>query len=256
VFFILSKLLDVALDPLWWAVSVVVGGLILLRRKPRAGHLLLGLGLAVLLIFSTPPVVGAMWQALERSAPRTFRPETTYDVVVLLGGVVDPSGSLSSEVAYGHNVERLLTVFDLLRTQHARQVILSGGRLGEGLPTEAVFLRDQLLRWGIEPERLVLEEGSKNTHENAVNTAALMQSRPGQTMLVVTSAFHMQRAAGCFTAAGLTFDTLPVDYRVREPSRDNSLLPRSEYLADATRALRELSGRVVYRVLGYSKQPW
>lgn len=253
MFFILSKLLDVALDPLFWAVLGIMLGALFAARKPRFARASVAFALVVLLIFSLSPVVDRLWGALEGSAPNTYRESVTYDVVVLLGGVVDTSGSTATEVAYGNNVERLLTVFDLLRGGKAKQVIISGGPLHEGLPTEALFLKNQLLAWGIEAERIELDVHSKNTHENALQTAALLTNRPGASVLVVTSAFHMQRAAGCFDAVGLKVDTLPVDYRMRRPGTDASLLPRSEYLAESSRALRELSGRLVYRVLGYSK---
>ena len=72
----------------------------------------------------------------------------------------------------------------------------------------------------------------------------------------MTSAFHMDRAAGCFRAEGMTFDTLPVDYRTYDPARfSGSWLPRADRLADSTAALREYVGRIVYRAEGYAKEP-
>ena len=146
-------------------------------------------------------------------------------------------------------------VFDLLRAGKANVVILSGGPLNDALPTEAAFLKGQLLAWGIGEERIVIEPLSKNTHENAVQSAKLVHEHQFASVLMVTSAFHMKRAAGCFRAAGLHVDTLPVDYRMRDPKRDPAVLPRAEYLAESTRAIRELVGRVVYRVLGYATEP-
>ncbi len=253
MFFFLSKLLDVALDPLWWALVAIAVGLVLVRRRPRGAAVSIVVGLGALISFSSPPLVNRLWSSLEAAAPNTYRPSLTYDAVVRLGGVVDTSGSTRAEVAYGNNVERLTAVFDLLRTGKARAAILSGGPLSTGLPTEAAFLQSQLLAWGIEPERLLLDPVSKNTRENAVETAKLVHEHQFASVLVVTSAFHMERAAGCFRAIGLAVDTLPVDYRMRDPRRDTALLPRAEYLSESTRAIRELVGRQVYRLLGYSK---
>ena len=132
-------------------------------------------------------------------------------------------------------------------------MIVSGGPLLPDLPTEAVLLQRQLISWGISADRIVLEAHSKNTRENAVETASVAAAHHFSSLLVVTSAFHMQRAQGCFVAAGLPVDVLPVDYRIRRLERESGWLPRAELLADSTRALRELSGRLVYRVLGYSK---
>ena len=255
VFFFLSKLLDVALDPLWWALVAIAVGLALHRRRPRASLASVVLALLVLISASLPVVSDQLWASLETDAPNSYRPEVTYDAVVLLGGVVDTSGSTRTEVAYGNNVERLTVVFDLLRAGKAKVVLLSGGPLGDGLPTEAAFLKAQLISWGIVEERIVLDPLSKNTRENAVQSAKLSHEHQFASVLLVTSAFHMKRAAGCFKAAGLSVDTLPVDYRMRDPGRDPTVLPRAEYLAESTRAIRELVGRVVYRVLGYSTGP-
>ena len=69
----------------------------------------------------------------------------------------------------------------------------------------------------------------------------------------MTSAFHMPRSVGCFRAAGIEVDVLPVDYRLRDRSLETHVMPRGEYLGQTTRALREWLGRLVYRVLGYTK---
>jgi uncharacterized SAM-binding protein YcdF (DUF218 family) len=72
-------------------------------------------------------------------------------------------------------------------------------------------------------------------------------------VLVVTSAFHMPRAYGCFRAVGLDVDTLPVDFRSYKGPYSSELVPRAEHLAHSTTALREWFGRVIYRVRGFSR---
>ncbi len=253
MFFLLSKLLDIGLDPVWWALVLLVVSLVFTGRSPRLSRAGMAGALLFIAVPSTPVTAEWLWSHLEANASNSFRPEVSYDVVVLLGGVVQPSGSVTGSPAYGDSVERLTTVFDLLRTGKAQQAILSGGYLSAQLPAEAQLLKEQLVSWGIDEKRLVLEERSRNTHDNATGSAALIRSHHFSSVLLVTSAFHMQRAQGCFKAEGLSFDTLPVDYRLRNPSHDASWLPRAEYLGQTTAALRELAGRAVYQLLGYSK---
>ncbi|MEW5743065.1 MAG: YdcF family protein [Myxococcota bacterium] len=256
MFFFLSKTLDLLVDPWWWAFALVLAGVALLVRgaRRRLGLVLAHTGLAVLVVFSLPAVSNRLWRALEAGEPDTFRAEATYDAVVLLGGAVSPFGSTPEAVAWNDNVDRLTRTYELLASGKAKVAILSGGSLGTpSLPTEAEYLARQLEAWGIAKERLVVEDQARNTRENATFTKALVTSRGLGRVLVVTSAFHMPRAAGCFRAAGVDFDTLKVDYRMREPSRDGHVFPRAEYLADSSKVLREVLGRWVYRLMGYTR---
>jgi DUF218 domain-containing protein len=91
---------------------------------------------------------------------------------------------------------------------------------------EAHVLRQQLIDWGIAPERTVIDDQSRNTRENAVESARVARERGWKSILVVTSAY--QRALGCFKAVGLEVDALPVDPRAYDPVRfSGSWLPGS-----------------------------
>lgn len=251
MFFVLSKLLDIAADPVWWVLTCLVLAFALRRRK--AGPSALVVGLVVLTLMSLPSVSNRLWSSLEAGAVKTERADVTYDVVVLLGGVISPSGSLREEPALNDNVERMLEVRRLLMTGRAKVAILSGGSLGGNLGTEADQLAKQLLSLGVPADQLIIENKANNTRENATLSKPLLEAREAKTVLLVTSAFHMRRAVGCFRAVGVEADALPVDWRVRDASSDTHVMPRGEYLAQSTRALREWLGRGVYAVLGYTK---
>jgi uncharacterized SAM-binding protein YcdF (DUF218 family) len=252
VFFFLSKVLDVLLSPLTWVLIFVAVGI---RRTPtRVSRIAPAIGLIVLCIFSSGRVSNGLARHLEENAPRTIRDGVTYDAVIVLGGFIDGGATVTyGERAYNENIERLLTAYDFLRTGRAKNAILSGGPIGGGL-IESRVMADQLVAWGIARERLVLDETSRNTRENAVNSQRLAHEKNFASLLLITSAYHMERALGCFHAVDLAVDTLPVDYRAFNPSRiDTNIFPRAGYLYESTSALREMAGRLIYRVLGYSK---
>lgn len=249
----LSKLLDVVVDPAWWVLGLVGGGLaLLLKDRRRAGLALTSGGLLVLLLASLPSISNRLWASLESAdvPPPGAEP---WDAVVLLGGTVSPLGSVRDEPAWNDNVERLLTVRELLLSGRAKVAILSGGSLGPGLFTEAEYLAKELVTLGVPADRLRVEPKANNTRENATESRVILEQLGAKRVLLVTSAFHMPRARGCFRAVGVEFDALSVDYRLRNPSADPHLAPRAEYLAQTTRALREWFGRLVYRVMGYTK---
>lgn len=206
----------------------------------------------VLALTSTEVVSNALVRSLEAPPLQSYRPEATYDTVVLLGGLVDDRAAQTYGVpTYTDSVERLTVTFDLLREDRARTVIVSGGSDPSIPVAEADALRDQLVAWGIASDRVIVEDKSRNTRDNAIESERIIRERGFTTVLLVTSAFHMGRARGCFRAVGLDVDTLPVDFRGHDSG--SSLVPRAQYLDDSTFALREWTGRAVYRLRGWSK---
>lgn len=252
MFVLLSKLLDLLLTPLAWSLLLLLAAA-LLRARTRLAWSLAALAVAVLLVFSCEQVADRMVRHVEAGAVRTERPEVTYDAVVILGGVVDAAATRATGVTqlYG-SVERLLDGWEVVRTGHARQLLYSCGVVEPQPGDEPESLQaERLLRaWGVPAERIVVETASRNTRENAVEVARIARERGWTRLLVVTSAFHVRRSAGCFRAVGLPVDFRPVDYRGGD-GRGLGWLPRAQSLAKSTEMLRELGGQVVYRVMGY-----
>jgi uncharacterized SAM-binding protein YcdF (DUF218 family) len=106
----------------------------------------------------------------------------------------------------------------------------------------------------VPPEKIVVEGRSRNTRENAEYSAEVVRAHGWKRLVLVTSAAHMQRALACFHAVGLTPDTLPVDFQA--PPRHTYVtgwIPRARALNRSDETLRELAGRVIYRLLGYAR---
>ncbi len=256
MFFFFSKILDLAVAPLSWAIALVLVGMWATRRKRARLAFAAPIASAmVLCVFSFGPVANALVANLESSAATTVKPDVTYDAVIVLGGFVDDAATRTwSAPAYSDAVERMLVSYDLLRTGRAKVAILSGASattVGSEYSEASVIAR-QLAAWGIAKDRLVVEDRAKNTRENAVESARIIRERGFARVVLVTSAMHMQRAAGCFVAAGVAFDTAPVDFRSHGSRFPNSWLPRADKLDASTYALREHVGRIVYRASGYS----
>jgi uncharacterized SAM-binding protein YcdF (DUF218 family) len=252
VFLFLSKTLDLLLSPLVWALLLLAAAL-LLRRRGRLAWALVGLAGAVLVAFSADRVADRLIAHAESRATRTFRPGETYDAVIVLAGMVEgASRQDGGRLGLASEGDRIVRAFELLREGRARYALLSGGFVDPrpGEPSEAEVLAEMLRTWGIEPERIAVEGRSRNTRENAVESARIVAERGWKRLLLVTSAAHMPRALGCFRQAGLRPDTLPVDYRVG--LRWGGVMPRAKALSQSTDAIRELAGRLVYRVMGYT----
>jgi uncharacterized SAM-binding protein YcdF (DUF218 family) len=262
VFFFLSKVLDVFLSPYTWGV-VLVAAVVpwrarkMDRRRARRRRIVGAAGVALLLVASSGPVANRQLWNLEHQAPATYRDDMTYDAVVLLGGVVDEEVSaVSGQPSYNDNVERVIMTHRLLRDGKARFVIVSGATENPKYAThgEAAMLARQLADWGVAPERIIVEDRARNTHENAVYAQEIARARGFERVLIVTSAFHMPRAEECFAAVGMKVDTRAVDFRAHEHAgrRLAEWLPRASALALTSSMTREMLGRVVYRAKGYA----
>lgn len=263
MFFLLSKTLDAFLTPLVWALLLIaVAMLSRTRFWPKAGtrlgrgaglvaRLALPVAFALLLVFSLEPVSNRMIRSLEVDAPSTKKAGFTYDAVILLGGLIEDRTDTHNGVAYNENVERLHGTFDVLTRGEARYAILSGGSWSPDSEAEGKTLADELVRMGIDRDRLLIEDRSRNTRENAQLSAVIVRERGFQSLLLVTSAFHMQRSLRCFETVGLAVDTMPVDFKSYDPQRfSGSFIPRSKSLHESSVALREHAGRLVYALTG------
>jgi len=257
VFFVLSKVLDLLLSPWTWTFVLIALAVPWSRRSLRRWKRRRAFGIAAIALpvfFSFEAVSNAMMWSMEHDAPTTYRPDVTYDVVVLLGGVGDERVTAESgQPAYNDNVERLTMTERLLREGKAKFVIVSGAAMEPSLTEfgEARVLAEQLRAWGVDGDRIVLEERARNTRENAVYSAEIIRARGWKSILVVTSAFHMKRSLECFEAVDLQVDTYQVDYRATRRAR--TWLPRAKFFADSTAVIHEWFGRVIYRTQGYAR---
>jgi uncharacterized SAM-binding protein YcdF (DUF218 family) len=142
-----------------------------------------------------------------------------------------------------------------LRFPKAR-LVFTGGTISfsekdaeTGARSAALFMSEL----GLPRDRLILEEKARNTRENAVFTRALVMPKPGERWLLVTSAWHMPRAIGCFRAIGFYVEPWPVDYRTGGPQDAWKFDTRpSEGLLRTDIMLREWIGLLAYRLQGYT----
>lgn len=251
MFLTLSKLLDALFSPLTWALLLALGAALSARRPGRAAGLAAAAA-AVLYLFSVEPVADALMRRVEAPAVSTWRPDAVYDAAVVLSGEVDAAAARASgRLELTAAADRLVAGYDLLRTGRARAALLSGGASFPlpGERSEAELVAETLAGWGIPAERLVVDPSSRNTHENALAAARIARERGWRSIVLVTSAFHVPRALGCFRQAGLSPDVLAVDRRAGD-GKGRSWLPRAEALEESAQALREWAGRLVYWAVG------
>lgn len=257
MFFTLSKVIYFLITPsnLFLFAAVIGVGLLLATQRRRLGGTLAALGLLGLLAGGLSPLSQIVLLPLEQRFPPF--PEdgpAPAGVIVLGGGIESGLSEARDQVVVNDAGERPIYFADLARRYPGARLVFSGGSGSiNGGVSEADIVSRQADAIGVPRTRMILENRSRNTRENAVFSANLVQPRPGERWLLVTSAWHMPRAIGCFRQAGFTVDAFPVDYRTRGRG---DLVPfegfASEGLLKLDLAVKEWIGLAVYRLAAYT----
>jgi uncharacterized SAM-binding protein YcdF (DUF218 family) len=140
------------------------------------------------------------------------------DGIIVLGGAINPDlTAVRGAPEINSSAERMTTAAVLARQFPDAKIVLSGGNANPFHPqsTEAEVGRQLLEGLGVAAARIVMEDRSRNTYENAIFTRETIHPKAGERWLLVTSAYHMPRAMGVFRAAGFAVEAYPVDWRTR-----------------------------------------
>jgi uncharacterized SAM-binding protein YcdF (DUF218 family) len=252
VFFWLSKTADILVSPLFVSLLLALAAAFFARRSQARRAWQCGMAaFSLLYVLGSPFVAGHLLTYVEQYDGTDFRPTEKYDAVIVLGGFA--GWDADGRPALSEGGERLLRGYELLSSTQARLGIIAAGGASPP-PVEADVAADLLVQWGIERQRLLLGRTSINTHQNALEIKDIVQRNKLRRLLLVTSAFHMERALECMRAVGLEPHVLACDYHGYTGVRlFDVFAPRGSSLSESELALRELFGRLVYRVMGYAK---
>lgn len=169
------------------------------QARQRALRVTAAAVLTWLLVFYTPLV---WWLA----APlRLAEPPRTADAIVVFAGGVGESG----QPAQGYE-ERVQQAVDLYRAGYAKSLVFSSGYVYRF--AEPFVMRALAVQLGVPAEAIVLETEAKNTRENVVNTAGILARHGWDSILLVSSPYHMRRASLVWrkTAPGVQITRVPV----------------------------------------------
>jgi uncharacterized SAM-binding protein YcdF (DUF218 family) len=255
LFFYLSKSFWFFVQPLNFAIFLLLAGLLaaLLRRR-RLAATATALAALVLVVSAWTSLGAAMLNPLEErfQRPATL-PEKIDGIVVLGGGFEGAINLVRGGYELNSGGDRFVEAAALARRFPDARILISGGTgtvllEGEGDADTAVRF---LAAFGIPRERLIIENKSRNTAENAEFSKAIANPQPGENWLLVTSAFHMPRSVGLFRKVGFPVIAWPVDYRTSGVEgiglfRDNP----ADSLQITTMAIREWIGLAGYRLSG------
>lgn len=252
MFFILSKTLDFLIQPLNWIFFLLLCSIFLYKKK--AFKVTFFTAVFMTFFFSNPIIIDSVFNIWEPER-KEYADLDNYDLVVVLGGYSSSRATPKDRVHFTKGADRLIHSVELFKMGKAKRILITGGsgRLVGKKISEAENTRSLLLNLGISPNDLIIEGNSRNTHENAVNTAAIIKEQGFEKILLVTSAFHMKRAHACFKKEGLEVDIFPTDYYGSSfvLSFSKTILPKPDAFERWRIILKEWFGIVAYKVAGY-----
>jgi uncharacterized SAM-binding protein YcdF (DUF218 family) len=216
VFFIVSKIFWMLASPINLLLFATLGGVLLCYgRRARFGRALALTAILILVAAATLPLGVLLISPLEDRFPLPPPDLPPPEGIIVLGGAINALASAArGQTVFDEGGERLTEAVILAkRFPQARVVYTSGtNSLLGGSSTEALQARKLMSQMGIAPERVTIEDKSRNTDENARFTAAIVHPEPSQHWLIVTSAFHMPRAMGVFEKARFHPVAYPVSF--------------------------------------------
>ncbi|MGH6851969.1 MAG: YdcF family protein, partial [Methylocella sp.] len=217
MFFILSKIFWLVAEPLTLAVIAGIFGILLgFSRFARTGRALMAGAIIALAAGLLTPLGALLLRPLEDRFPQPPADFPAPAGIIVLGGALDMEQSEArGQITLSPDGARMTTAVELARRYPNARLVFTGGSarfLGEG-PAEAISAQKLWLSLGVPEERMTFEAKSRNTWENALFTRELVKPKPGETWLLVTSAWHMPRSAGIFRRVGFPVIPYPVSYR-------------------------------------------
>lgn len=233
-------------------LALLLGVALRLVGARRTARVLVGLGVAGFAALAILPLGTLALRPLELHFP--VRQEAAApDGIVVLGGAIDaPASALQGRASVNAAAERLIAFAELGRRHPDATLIFTGGTGSVRHPDarEADWARRVVDGLGLPPERVIWDAEARTTRENATNVREIATPAPGETWLLISSAWHLPRAVASFQAAGLDVVPYPVDYRTTPELRFG--FDPAAGLALADRAAHEWLGLLWYRINGWS----
>lgn len=239
----------------WWVINIdsfflvllfLGAGLMAIQRKVWGKRFLIisCLGFAFLGVI---PIGVWMIEALENRFPKIHQFPSDTKGIILLGGSFDQAVTQGrGETAYNPAAGRFIQFVEVAKESPHLQPVFTG------TPFEVETAKREFEALGLDPSRVLFEGTSKDTKDNALKTAALLNSKAGEKWVLVTSAYHMPRSVGLFRKAGFDVIPYPDDYHTSGQERMGFSFGLKRNLEAWQASSREWLGMVINYLMGRS----
>ena len=256
--FLIANILGAFSNPsqILFLLTVIGTALIALRRR-RWGSRILYLGVGGFVLLAVLPIDRWLIAPLEDRFPQVTSPPPHVDGIIVLGGAVDVQRTVDHGIpALSWAAERMTTFAALARRYPDARLVFSGGsvELTPGAMTESEVARALFTELGVDQKRMIYENTSRTTFENAENSFKMVAPKPGEVWILVTSANHMPRSVGVFRRVGWNVLPWPVGFKTPPSQSDIGVGYLVNRFAIIDLAFHEWVGALVYYATGRSDE--
>ena len=210
----------------------------------------------IFIIFSNGLFADILWRYLEYPWERLDSSliNPSDGIVVLSIGRHLPPGN--TKIIEWHDPDRFFAGIDLYKANKSNRLIFTGGinPLTKDLPPEGDIYIKEAISMGLPKEDLYTTYPVNNTLQEAKAIKKLLNDEIPfiqKKIILVTSAFHMNRAKKVFESEGIIVQPYPVDFKSKRSfisSLGNPVkwMPNSYYLDQSSIAIREIIERIIY----------
>ena len=117
------------------------------------------------------------------------------DFIVTLGYALNSDGTMHETL-----IKRLDQTYLAAIANPDAKIIVSGGVQKSGV-TESYLMKKWLIEKGIDANRIIPEDKSKDTVDNALNSVEILKVNNAKNIILITSASHIRRAKTIFEEA-------------------------------------------------------
>lgn len=251
MFFVLSKIFSFLISPFNWLLIWVLFFLFIKNEKWKKRFK--RMAVIWFLFFSNSYIIHQLnlkWQV----SSREMKPGEVCNTGIVLGGFVQFNAT-EKKGYFSAASDRFLQAVRLYKLGHIKKILVTGGsgNLFQQEYKEADFARQQLLDFGIPPTDIFIENQSRNTFENAINSKKLLDSAHiAGPYLLITSSMHMRRAEKVFNKAGVPVSAYPAHFTEMDSSMGfaEAIIPSFNAMNEWDNLLKEWIGLQVYKLTG------
>ncbi len=167
-------------------------------------------------------------------------PQSADVIIILGGGVIVDTKTLPRQVQ-----ERVQRGVELYHQDYADNIILTGGEVKDQSYSESDMMLPYAAFFGVTAAALFPEDQATSTYENALFSKEIMEEQDWDTALMVTSAYHTNRACRVYRKQDIDVTCIAAyEHEIWEGHAFRNL-------SDFRSVIREYAATIYYWLRGY-----